>query len=247
MKKNAVLMFVFFAMAATFAAAQDLQGLITQGDELYVNREDPAVARQALGKYLEALKIDPNSYEALWRAGKVTYSIGMAARTDEEKKRIFNDGVNFCKKAVAVNFNGVEGHFWLGVNYGKYGEARGVLKSLFLKNDIIREMNEVVKRNEAYEGAGAYRVLGRVYYKVPGLFGGSKHKSKMYLEKGKNICPTNTLTLIYLAETYKELDQDQEAVKTLEEIINLTPDARWIPETKADKAEAARLLQKYKK
>ena len=247
MKKNAVLMFVFFVMAATFAAAQDIQVLIAQGDELYVNREDPAVAKQALDKYLEALKIDPDSYEALWRAGKVIFSIGMAARTDEEKKKIFNDGVTYCKKAVAVNPNRVEGHFWMGVNLGKYGEARGVLKSLFLKNDIIREMNEVVKLDEAYEGAGAYRVLGRVYYKVPGLFGGSKQKSKMYLEKGKKICPTNTLTLIYLAETYKGLDQDQEAVKTLEEIINLTPDARWIPETKADKTEAARLLQKYKK
>jgi tetratricopeptide (TPR) repeat protein len=247
MKKKAVLVFVLFAVAATFAAAQEIQGLITQGDELYVNREDPAVAKQSLDKYLEALKLDPNSYQALWRAGKVIYSIGMAARTDDEKKKIFNDGVNYCKRAVAIKPDGVEGHFWLGVNYGKYGEARGVLKSLFLKNDIMREMNAVVKLNEAYEGAGAYRVLGRVCYKVPGLFGGSKQKSKMYLEKGKKICPTNTLTLIYLAETYKALDQDQEAIKTLEEIVNLTPDARWIPETKADKAEAAKLLQKYKK
>jgi tetratricopeptide (TPR) repeat protein len=122
-----------------------------------------------------------------------------------------------------------------------------VLKSLFLKKDIIREMNAVVKINETYEGAGAYRVLGRVYFKVPGLFGGSNQKSKMYLEKGKKICPTNTLTLLYLAETYWALDQDQEAIRTLEEIINLTPDERWVPETRVEKLEAVRLLKKYRK
>jgi hypothetical protein len=90
-------------------------------------------------------------------------------------------------------------------------------------------------------------VLGRVYFKVPGLFGGSNQKSKTYLEKGKKICATNTLTLIYLAETYWALDQDQAAIRTLEEIINLIPDERWIPETKIDKLEAARLLKKYRK
>ena len=36
-------------------------------------------------------------------------------------------------------------------------------------------------------------------------------------------------------------------MQDLEETIDLTPDERWIPETKVDKLEAARLLKKYRK
>ena len=179
-----------FRLGRSFHGRPGPAGSVAQGERLYINREDPAIAKQALDKYLGVLKINADSYEALWRAGKVIYTIGMAARSDEEKKTIFNDGIHYCKKAVAVNPNGVEGHYWLGVNSGSYGEARGVFKSLFLKNDIIRAMNTVISSTKRTRG-GAYRVLGRVYFKVPGLFGGSNQKSKTYSRRAaKSARPT---------------------------------------------------------
>ncbi len=101
----------------------------------------------------------------------------------DEKQKIFKQGMDIAKKMIALRPDRVEGHYWLGVHTGSYGEARGVLKSLFLKNDIIRAMNKAVAIDGAYEQGGAYCVLGRLYFKVPGLFGGSNKKSRQYLEK----------------------------------------------------------------
>lgn len=95
-------------------------------------------------------------------------------------KGLFKLAMEICKKAVALRPNGAEGHYWLGVHTGSYGETRGVLKSLFLKGDIISEMNKASAIDGTYENGGTYCVLGRLYFKVPGLFGGSNRKSLLF-------------------------------------------------------------------
>ncbi len=117
--------------------------------------------------------------------------------------------MDICKKAIALRPNGVEGHYWLGVHTGSYGETRGVLKSLFLKNDIIDEMNKAIAIDGNYEKGGAYCVLGRLYFKVPGLFGGSNKKSRQNLEKCRQIAPKNSVNLLFLAETYWDMDEEE--------------------------------------
>jgi len=226
--------------------ADEAADLIAAADALYAQRAEADKANQALTSYQAALKKNPFGYEALWKISKTLYFIGMHAKNDEERKKIFGDGIQWSKQAIAANANGVEGHFWLGVHYGKYGEARGVLKSLFLIDDIKEEMNKTIALDERYDGAGAYRVLGRLYYKVPGLFGGSNRKSRENLEKARRICPSNSLTLLYLAETYWEVDEPQLAIKTLEELLAMTPDERWITETREDQITAQQLLNTYR-
>jgi tetratricopeptide (TPR) repeat protein len=133
------------------------------------------------------------------------------------------------------------------VHTGSYGEARGVLKSLFLKNDIIRAMNKAIAIDGAYESGGAYCVLGRLYFKVPGLFGGSNKKSRQYLEKCRQVAPKSSVCLLFLAETYWALDEEELAIKTLEDLLAMEPDPLWVPETEKDKRDGAALLKKYKK
>ena len=99
----------------------------------------------------------------------------------------------------------------------------------------------------AYENGGAYCVLGRLYFKVPGLFGGSNKKSRQYLEKCRQVAPKSSINLVFLAETYWALDEEELAIKTLEDLEAMDPDPLWIPETEKDKKEGARLLKKYKK
>ncbi len=114
-----------------------------------------------------------------------------------------------------------EGHFWLGVNYGSYGEAKGVLKSLSLVGPIKAEMGAVLRIDPGYENGGANRVLGRVYYKLPGFVGGSNKKSLLNLLRSKELGPKDGLTRIYLAETYLALDEVEKAREELEFVLNI--------------------------
>lgn len=243
MKK--LLFSIIFLFLATFLFSADVKDLMSKGDELYAERENLEKAKEAQKLYEEAINLDPKNYEAHWKLAKTIYYIGQ--RSPEDRKvSIFEKGVEIAKKAVAIEPNKPEGHFWLGVLYGVYGEARGVMKSLFLVDDIKEEMNITLKLDPNIEGGGPYRLLGRMYYKLPGIAGGSKDKSLEYLLKAKEICPTNALTRIYLADTYLAKKMKEEAKKELKEVIEMEPDPRWVPETKILKKEAQEKLGKIK-
>jgi len=213
---------------------EEIPNLIGQGDQLYELRDDPVNAFKAIEKYEQAFKLNPQSYEASWKIAKTSFYLAeilQDKQDKEKKKKVVEKGVSFAEKAVKINPRGVEGHFWLGVCYTKVGEVKGVLKSLFLIGPIKREMRLVINMDDHYEGAGAYTVLGRVYSQVPGIFGGSNKKARQNYEKAKSISPGNSLNLLFLAETLWDMDEKQPAIKTLKELIELTPAPQWIPET----------------
>jgi tetratricopeptide (TPR) repeat protein len=247
MNKIISLIFILALASGLSLPAETPEEFILQGDAFYAQRHDPAQAAQALARYQEALKLEPGSFAALVKNAQALYYVGDISAGSDEKQRIFKQGMEIAKKMIALRPERVEGHYWLGVHTGSYGEARGVLKSLFLKNDIIRAMERSVAIDGTYEQGGAYCVLGRLYYKVPGLFGGSNKKSRLNLEKCRQAAPKSSVCLLFLAETYWALDEEDLAVRTLEELLAMEPDPNWVPETEKDKMEGAKLLKKYKK
>ena len=225
----------------------EVNKLIAEGDRLYLERSDLQKAYHALEKYREVLKKEPRSYEALWKISKTAFYLAEMLTSKKAKWEVVEEGVDCAKKAIKVNPKGVDGHFWLGVNYTKVGEVKGVIKSLFLIGPIKRAMRRVIETDNTYEGGGAYTVLGRVYSQVPGIFGGSDKKALKNYERARAICPTSTLNLLFLAETLWDLDRKGLALKTLQQLLEMEPDERWKAEAKKHKLEAKKLLNKYKK
>lgn len=244
-----VWMVLFFPVISLYSASPDTAASMAAADQLYLEREDLNKAFQAYEKYKEVLKVKPGEYEALWKSVRTAFYILEVLKNDRVERRepIVNEAIKFAKQAVEVNPGGVEGHLWLGVIYTKYGEVKGVLKALFLVRPTKKEMYKVIEIDDTYEGAGAYVVLGRVFAKVPGLFGGSNNKAREFYEKARKMCSTNTLNLLYMSENYWEMDEKALAIKTLEDLLAMEPDPRWAPETRMHKQDAAKLLEKFRK
>jgi tetratricopeptide (TPR) repeat protein len=247
MKHLLLLLTLIFIIASPWLWGDAVEDLLLKGDELYVRRGEPGLAAQALATYQEALALAPGSVSVMAKNLQAMFFIGDNSPAGADKQRIFKAAMELSRKAVALHPDRVEGHYWLGVHTGSYGQARGVLKSLFLKNDIIRAMNKAIAIDGAYENGGAYCVLGRLYFKVPGLFGGSNKKSRRFHETCRQLAPRRSNNLLFLAETYWALDEEELAIKTLEELQTMEPDPLWLPETEKDKQAGARLLQRYKK
>lgn len=247
MIERAAFLAAWIFIAAASGPAQEAAALIAAADALYAERANPDLAWQAADKYAEAARLDPASYEARWKAAKAVFYLGRISASNGEKGRLFSEAIGQAKEAVRLAPNGSEGHFWLGAGYAEYGQAKGVLKSLALRDDIEREMNAVLRIDERFGCGAAHITLGRIYYKVPGLFGGSLKKSRQHLERALEICPRETTTLLYLAETYWELEEKRLAIETLERLLALEPYAAILAEAARDKAEAGRLLALYKR
>jgi len=215
----------------------------------YEERADPARAQAAFELFQQAAKADPAAVEARWEGARAAYFFGNYTRADApdgEKIAVFEVGISLAKEAVALAPKDVEAHFWLGVLYGVYGEAKGVFKSLSLVSPIKQEMQTCLDLDPAVEGYGPDRVLGRLYYKLPGFKGGDNKKSIAHLEKSLAGAPTDALTKLYLAETYTSVGMKAKAIEQLLGVVATTPDPRWAPEHPSIKAKAEKLLAKLR-
>ena len=213
----------------------------------YEARAEPAQAKAAVELFQTAATEDPASYEARWEGARAAYFYGtytVPDAKDAEKMAIFDGGITLAKEAVTLSPKGVEGHFWLGVLYGVYGEAKGIFKSLSLVPVIKQEMQTCLEIDPSVEGWGPDRVLGRMYYKLPFFKGGDNEKSIAYLEKSLAGAPTNALTRLYLAETYRSEGKKANAVQQLQEILSVNPDPRWTAEHPWVRTQAEKLLKK---
>ncbi len=242
MRAKGILVFLAVVCFVCSMSGQNADELIAKGDELYNEMKDMASAKEAEGLYREALFMMDNKYEAYWRISRILYYIGEHTEKKKERQILFAQGVYYAQKAIDSEPEKPDGHYWHGVNNGKYGETRGVLKSLSLVKPIKQAMNKVIELNRSYEDGGPDRVLGRVYFKLPGFAGGSKDKSLEHLLKSKEFGPNDAVTRIYLAETYLAKDEEDKAREELEYVLNMEPDLRWIVAVDENKVVAKELL-----
>lgn len=244
MKGKTLLLIFAFVCFSSILFSQSVEELIAQADELYNEMMDMETAEKALELYRQALGVAEDKYEPYWKISRIHYYIGTHTAEKKDKKLIFSQGVYHAKKAVALQAEKPDGHYWLGVNNGKYGEVRGVMKSLSLVKPIKRSMFKIIEVDRDYEDGGADRVLGRVFFKVPGIAGGSKDKSLEHLEKSKELGPEDPVTRVYLAETYLAKDRVEDARAELEYVLNMLDDPRWVSGVAEAKVDAQELLKK---
>ncbi len=234
----------FFSVTGIATASTALSELVRQADDYYLGRKNPENVRKGLALLREAIGKNPQDYEALWRIAKfVCFLAEDISRS--EKLELLNEGISAAKKAVALRPNGAEGHFWLGANDGLYAEAGSMWAGLRMVDTIQAEMETVARLDADYEQAAGLRTLARIYYRAPYFKGGDKRRSVVLLEECLKRYPENSLTMLYLADSYLAVGQRDAARQQLEKILRLCPDPLYGPELADNQEEARARLTKY--
>jgi tetratricopeptide (TPR) repeat protein len=210
-------------------------------DALYANRADLAMARRAADLWAQDLRRDPKNVDAAWKLARARYWLGGHA-PQPERKGLLEAGIASARTAIALAPSRPEGHFWLAANMGALAESFGLRQGLKYRGDIRNALQVVLKLDPGFQLGSADRALGRWYYKVPGLFGGSKKKSEEHLRRSLTYHPASIASRFFLAETLLDMDRRIEAIAELQKVIDLPPDADWIPEDREFKEKAQRLL-----
>jgi hypothetical protein len=214
-------------------------------DALYARRDDLASARKASEIWAARLTANPKDYEAAWKLARARYWLGGHAPADE-RKALLEAGIAAGRAAVAIEPNKPEGHFWIAANMGQLAEEHGLRQGLKYRGDIKDELLIVLKLDPAFQQGSADRALGRWYYKVPGLFGGSKTKSEEHLRKSLTYNPESTASRFFLAETLIEQGRKEEARAELQRVLDAPLDPEWTPEDREFKAKAKELLSQLR-
>src|SRR5262249_54461532 len=139
--------------------------LLVQADAAYAKREDVPEAKIAMTLYERAAVSGSTvAVECFWKASRAAWWVGGHDESRDDRLASYQKGIDFAKRALDLDPNSDEAHFWLGGNMGSYGDAKGVMKSLSLIKPIRHEMEEVIRLNDHCEDGGAYHVLGVVDY-----------------------------------------------------------------------------------
>lgn len=213
-------------------------------DALYARREEAGFAARAADAWAARLAATPGDFEAAWKLSRARYYLGTTGPVDRRRSAL-DAGMEAARKAIALQASRPEGHFWLAANMGALAESFGMSQGLKYRKAIKAELEEVLRLDPGYEAGSADRALGRWYFKVPGLFGGSNEKSEQHLRKSLTYDPQSTASWYFLAETLEDMGRKADARIALQRVIEAPLNPEWAPEDRHWKALArARLARR---
>lgn len=212
-------------------------------DERELDEENLETARDELFALVEA------DSECDWAYGllsEINYWMGEYTGDADDKIAFFDEGVQCGETGVEINENSLEANFWLAVNYGSYGQEKGIMQSLALITPLRERAEKAAEIDGSYFYGGPFRVLGRLYNKAPGFpFSiGSNKKAIEYLERAVELGPKFYLNRIFLAEAYISDRKKDKAREQLEWILNAPLNVNHEREDEDYKRQAKELLEK---
>lgn len=192
-----------------------------------------------------SLRDSPRSFEYAWKLSRADYWLGNHA-PEKERRTFLEHGIEAARQAVAIDTGRPEGHFWLAANMGALAESFGLRAGLKYRKPIREELETVKRIAPAFMNGSADRALGRWYFKVPGLFGGSHERAIQHLQASLTYDPNSTVSLYFLAEVLLDDGNRAEARRLLERVVEVPSTEEWEPEDRDYKAKAKTLLATIK-
>lgn len=227
---SAMLLSALFGLAN--AQSSLAPALISDAKSLDASANEEA----SLQKFLEALKFDPNNYEATWNTSFLYARVGNRIADQDKKVEYFKMAKQYADKAFQLDSNDAESNYVMAVAMGRMALISPTKEKVAASRDIKKFTERAIQLNPNH--AGAYYVLGKWNYEVANLnwaekaaanylFGGIPEGSldeaiRNYLTAIK-LNPTYILCYYDLAQALGEKEFYDEEIRVLTKALTLKP------------------------
>jgi len=188
------------------------------------------------------LAADARNFDVAWKLARADYWLGGHAQ-ERERRAFYETGIEAARKAIAAQPNRPEGHFWLAANMGSLAESYGLRQGIKYRKPIKDELETVLRLAPAFQQGSADRALGRWYFKVPGLFGGSHKEAEAHLRASLTYNPNSTASHFFLAEVLLDDGRKAEGRAELQKVLDAPLDPEFTPEDQEFKTKAGALIK----
>ncbi|HSB71059.1 MAG TPA: tetratricopeptide repeat protein [Candidatus Methylomirabilis sp.] len=207
--------------------------------------ENPARLDAIRAELEEAVKTDPDVPNLLALA-QVCFIWGdIRATSEEQKLQAYDRGRQAAERAVELEPKNVWAHLWFGINTGRWGQTKGVVRSLFLLPTVKREIDTILELDPKLPPA--YAFAGNVYYEVPGLLGGGLDTAERMFRKGLELNPRFTSMRVGLARVLIKQGRVAEAQQELQRVLDERNPENLADWTMKDSKRARALLDSLNK
>ena len=232
--------------------AQDINGLLKDAQQLESVFKEP----EALQKYLDVVRTQPNNLTALIKISELYSILGKHQGTKDKQKEYYRNARVYAQKALAVNANSSDANVVMAL-------AMGRMALISSGDDKIKAVKDVKTYSEKGvqldpNNYKAYHLLAKWNYEVSDLNSVEKWLVKVayealpkaslddaikYYEKSRQLNPAFLLNYMELAKSYHRKDNDKKAVELLETMLKMPVK---MSEDNNIKAKGRKLLEEYK-
>jgi tetratricopeptide (TPR) repeat protein len=175
----------------------------------------------------------------------VQFLVGdVRAVTPEDKLAAYDRGREIGRRAVELAPKSHDAHLWYAINTARWGETKGVLRSLFLLPTIREELTILLGLDP--RSVRANTLAGNVLLEVPGFAGGDRAKAEEHLKKALEVDPRFTNARVDLARVYIADARYADARRELQKVVAETKPTVVADWTVKDAPRARKLLESIK-
>ncbi|MBF0120164.1 MAG: tetratricopeptide repeat protein [Desulfobacterales bacterium] len=190
-------------------------GLFTQ------MHKDISSLDKAIAVYKKALEIDPKNPDVYWKLAEVTFKKADDLKNKEEKKKLFDETMAFAMKALELNPNSLEGHYWVGCSAIRLAQLTGVFSAVKMVNQAKKELLKTIEINPNHRFSTlAMTVLAAIYREAPWPIK-DINKAYEYAEKAVKQDPNLIFASRQMAYVYIEKKEFEKARKELNRSLSV--------------------------
>jgi tetratricopeptide (TPR) repeat protein len=162
--------------------------------------QDPTALDRARDLLEAAVRSDPQ-VDTLVTASYVWFLWSdVRASGAEEKLHGYERGRQLGERATELAPRNAEAHVWYAINTARWGQTKGIMRSLFLLPTVKREIDTILTLDP--RSVRGHSLAGNVFMEVPRLAGGDRAKAEEHFKKGLEIDPRFTVLRVDLARLY---------------------------------------------
>ena len=186
---------LMLGFSITLAAAQQ-PDTMNRADLLYAEGTMDSL-RQSVGLYKQAAQQQPDSYEAFWKAARscrvITRMavIGELDNLEEIGASFGKQGMELAQKAISLEPEKVEGHYYYAVNVGGYAKGASIWSILSegLKEKAEKHLKKAYEIDREYNGFVLLMHMGLYYEVLPWYAGRDKDKALEHYREALLLMP----------------------------------------------------------
>ena len=219
---SALIVLAGLHLAPRALAAQSVNDLLSAGDRESIARRPSA----ALGNYERAVKAEPTSYVALWKASREAVDLGEFEKNADTRTSLYTRATDYARRAVATNTNDAEGHFHLSRAIGRTALAASPRDRVKFALDVRDEALKALQLQPKHPGAlhvlgvwnaevmrlnGFTRAIAKTFLGGQVLGSASWAEAIRYMELAVAVEPNRLVHYLDLARVYRDAGRLNEA------------------------------------
>ena len=206
--------------------------------------EDPSNINKARD-LLEAALAQDRQPDTMIMLSYVYFLVGdVRAQSTDDKLAAYDKGREIGQRAVELAPRNADAHAWYGINTGRWGQTKGIMRSLFLLPTVREEIDAALTLDP--KNLRALALQGNVFFEVPRIAGGDRDRAEASFRKALDIDPHFTNARVDLARTLIAASRYADARRELQQVLDEKRPQNIADWTVKDAPRARQLLESIK-